>query len=518
MGDYQPLQCDGEFDQDCVQAAKILHRVGNDAMTKDDIYFKKPMSPVRKLAFVFSVLICFLTIAVFLWEIPCEWSQCPSKIQQVQWEETLYHLELIGPMQSVHSKTDLSLVSMVRGAEWPSSNSQHQFPAQTGGLVCLQSLTGAVAWWARLSVSPDQLSCSILDLDSNGVFDCLVQGDHGYLVAINSQSGMNVWKFVMKLNKGETIERITFPVIIPDVTGDGVNDLAALCKCHSDDTHINYLVLLSGKDGTFIGKPLKITSCSDIYGLALDDDMSSLYYTCKKQDSYENEVSQKLSDLLSKALNRSVTENWSHRSRLRQLLVSEGLVDFRVANHKMNILNSGHCPTSCSASVNVTDRFNHTVWTYHANYTYVMNPVLIHFNHTITGFVLKFWYWLYPHQESHSLGKDTKMEKIRECIIIIAFNAAGETRIVNASQTDVTRICGSLGCQPDLRYQLNSLLIDDLDRDGYQELVYTSVSFHELSPQEAKPTSPNDFELHSKMQVIRLQAELPKLYQVIAHQ
>ncbi|RZF35744.1 hypothetical protein LSTR_LSTR012042 [Laodelphax striatellus] len=501
MGDYQPLQCDGDFDQDGIHAARVLHRTGKDALTKDELYFRKPMSPVRKLAFVFSVLVCFLTIAVFLWVIPCEWSKCPSKIQQLEWEETLYHLELMGPMQSVHTESGLNLVSMVRGAVWSpigTNSQQQQFEANSGGVICLQGLTGVVAWWTRLTQLPSRISCSLLDVDSNGVSDCLVQGDLGYLVAINSESGMKVWRFDLKLNEGETIERITFPVVIPDVNGDGINDLAALCKCQRPteaglDKHINYLVLISGRDGISIGSPLKITSCSDIYGLALDDDGSALYYTCKKQDSYENEVSQTLSELLTRATNKTVTRKWSHKSRLRQLIMNDGVMEFRVGKHRLSLLNSGHCPTSCTVTVNVTDELNQTVWNYHANYTY----------------------------ESHDLDNNTKLEKIRECIILVAFNASGEPRIVNASQTDVTRICGSLGCQPELRYQTNSLLIDDLDLDGYQELVSCSVSYHQLTPQDSEPqdaTSPNDFELHSKVQVIRLQAELPKLYEVIGHQ
>lgn len=63
-------------------ASKLMSSAKKSKMNKQmEVLFKKPMSTSRKLAFVLSVLMCFLTVAVFLWVIPCDWSTCPSKTE-----------------------------------------------------------------------------------------------------------------------------------------------------------------------------------------------------------------------------------------------------------------------------------------------------------------------------------------------------------------------------------------------------------------------------------------------------
>lgn len=86
MGDYQPLRSDGE------QEGTGIHRRTNVSSSKQDLYYKKPWSPLRKMAFVTSLILCFMTISVFLWVIPCEWSTCPSNVKQLGWDKTLHGL------------------------------------------------------------------------------------------------------------------------------------------------------------------------------------------------------------------------------------------------------------------------------------------------------------------------------------------------------------------------------------------------------------------------------------------
>lgn len=55
----------------------------------------------------------------------------------------------------------------------------------------------------------------------------------------------------------------------------------------------------------------------------------------------------------------------------------------------------------------------------------------------------------------------TKLERIREQVILVTFNETGEyndgsVKIVNASQTDIMQICSGEGCQPELDLQTDS--------------------------------------------------------------
>lgn len=72
---------------------------------------------------------------------------------------------------------------------------------------------------------------------------------------------------------------ISFPEIIPDVDGDGVKDLAVLCRFAHQQHHV--VALISGKHGLIMGQPFESKSCSDIHNLTLDENDYTLYYDCK---------------------------------------------------------------------------------------------------------------------------------------------------------------------------------------------------------------------------------------------
>ncbi|KAG8251476.1 hypothetical protein J6590_079119 [Homalodisca vitripennis] len=81
MGDYQPLRSDDAHTNNHVP----VHN-------KPTVYYSKPMSPLRKLAFGCSILLCFITIVVFLWVVPCDWSKCPAKTQRqpiMSWDRSV---------------------------------------------------------------------------------------------------------------------------------------------------------------------------------------------------------------------------------------------------------------------------------------------------------------------------------------------------------------------------------------------------------------------------------------------
>lgn len=64
-----------------------------------------------------------------------------------------------------------------------------------------------------------------------------------------------------------------------------------------------------------------------------------------------------------------------------------------VGKHRLNLINTGPCPTNCTVMINVTDDNDRPVFFYTAERTYGMKPIIIHFNQTISGFLLKFWQW-----------------------------------------------------------------------------------------------------------------------------
>lgn len=73
--------------------------------------------------------------------------------------------------------------------------------------------------------------------------------------------------------------------------------------------------------------------------------------------------------------------------------------DYHVGKHRLTLSRIGNCPETCSVTLNVStydeEIQKETIESFPFNFTYIMNPVIINFDHTITGFVLKIWQWLH---------------------------------------------------------------------------------------------------------------------------
>lgn len=118
------------------------------------------------------------------------------------------------------------------------------------------------------------------------------------------------------------------------------------------------------------------------------------------------------------------------------------------------------------------------------------------------------------------------MRLIKETVVLVVFNST-DTRIENTSQSNIVQFCRKdeaapspsgaaaaasasvVSCQPDLNYQENSVMIADLDEDGSQELVTYYTTFVNEGDDAQM-----DWKLVTFVQLLRLEAELPKLYVV----
>lgn len=131
----------------------------------------------------------------------------------------------------------------------------------------------------------------------------------------------------------------------------------------------------------------------------------------------------------------------------------------------------------------------------------------------------------------------SRMRVIRERVVLIVFNST-DTRIENTSQSNIVQFCRhddavigaaaaaeddattpsqrpAVQCQPDLNYQENSVLIADLDGDGSQELVtYYTTYVSGAGGGGGVGGAEAEWRLVNYVQLLRLEAELPKLYVV----
>ncbi|KAJ3661421.1 hypothetical protein Zmor_005816 [Zophobas morio] len=204
---------------------------------------------------------------------------------------------------------------------------------------------------------------------------------------------------------------------------------------------------------------------------------------------------------------------------------------YTVENRKLTVNNGGVCP-DCHATVDLAEVNAKKKKTWQFNNAYIMNPKVFHFQATqsnldlfkghINGFILKIWQWPatnvaskrnsnYKSVKRSIFSKNTTYvpNVISERVVLITFNSTN-VHVINASLTEINQLClpsdKEYVCQPDLRSQENSILVGDLDQDGSQELISYSSGF-------VKKEDSEEWSLVSNIKVIRLEAELPKLYE-----
>lgn len=318
---------------------------------------RKSMSPLRKVLFVISILVCFFTIFIFLWVIPCDENlTCPAVVRNdgtSNWEKTYHGIELKNAINVVRGVGGRSknLIFLFRGdimnldpvQEFP------YIPSKGGGLISIVGSSGKVAWFTRLNRVPSDIDCSIIDIDNNGDNDCIVTGEGGLMEAINPTTGTVTWHLTK-------LSGVSFPILLPDIDNDGIYDLATSCSINNGNH--NEIILISGQTGTIIGEPLIVEDCKTIHKIAIDKNQL-VSYICQNVTFKESYID--LEELYRRITNRSI--DLSRKvSPLNQHLIYGQRRDthsqrniYAVHNRKLIVQNEGRCPNNCNVTVQLID-------------------------------------------------------------------------------------------------------------------------------------------------------------------
>lgn len=419
---------------------------------------------------------------------------------------------------------------------------------------------------------PSIIDCTLIDADRNGATDCLVLDEFGELGCINPVSGQWIWHIIDRTV--HTTELLSFPLVLPDLDLDGVNELLVTSTrvgAAANQSAFNQLNIVSGATGATLGNRYTVEECSFIHKFQLDR-LNNVAFNCIRNDT-EMQLVKPLDALYRLITNRethsaiSPTPIGQHKfyGQRRDTMVQRNI--YSVSGRQLIVENNGKCPDSCNVTVQLIEQRNgkeHIVRNFNGSRMYGMVPALLSFNGTaatgkmaIHGFVIKFWEWgvnetdmqvqtandrskrsttkseynrfadVLRQKQSWTMPMDgrrskrsqnssifkSKIRRIKETVVLIVFNST-DTRIENTSQSNIVQLCrdggddgGEISCQPDLNYQENSVLIADLDADGSQELV-TYYSTFVNTGDDTKM----EWKLNTYVQLLRLEAELPKLY------
>ncbi|KAI8124467.1 hypothetical protein FF38_12417 [Lucilia cuprina] len=399
--------------------------LGGSESTKD-LQLNEPMSPARRCCFIASLLLCVLTVIIFVWVIPCsEDGSCPAPVDRIKthnWYNNYTKIELKGGVNIVSGlrSWENNLIFLYRGdAFFPEFRPDN---SKRNGIISLIGSSGAVAWFDEMTDEPVAIDCTLLDVDRNGRPDCLVIDEYGELGAINPVSGQWHWKF--KERSVHKVDALDFPVILPDLDNDGVMDILLVTSVtleqrtkhymrkgdvankngHSLEQR-NFLRILSGRSGQPIGDGFKVIECDTLRKLQLEN-AQTVSFNCIHNNT-EAQRSKTLAELFSLITNKSLmgqklvpaSKISQHRHYGQRKDIDSQRNIYSLSGRELVVENRGKCPEDCNVTLILSENRNGKVFTLR-NFTssgmYGMVPAQWHFKNTkpnMSGFVMKFWKW-----------------------------------------------------------------------------------------------------------------------------
>ncbi|XP_046814958.1 uncharacterized protein LOC124422496 isoform X2 [Vespa crabro] len=412
--------------------------------TQNDLWKRRDMSPLRRFCLVISILLCIVTILVFLYVLPCDTMICPpvnESQSSVSWEKTLWNVEVHGPITIIPG-SPYDLIFLLRGQEYNDSNTDNSSKTSRGSsIVSIHGTSGLYLWLVCLERVPTNIDCISIDTDRSGKTDCIVVGERGLLKSIDPTTGIIHWN-----SEVHTFPKL--PVILPDLNSDGIEDLLSV---ELTQGNISSLVLLSG-----------ITKYVSLKALLNGSSLSQR----------KREIT--ASPRIFKTMMLDEQNNYWKPTRYHRLMVE----------------NEGICSwESCKATLNLTlqKQPNQTlkIWEYVSPNSFASKPVFLITSQEpySTGFVIKFWQWLDSNPSVTDTIPKIIERKLIERVLIVFVNYT-DVQVINASQTDVTQLCNGTNCQPnlDLRVKFNSIAAANINQEGYPELVSYWSSYNNESP------------------------------------
>ncbi|KAK6645546.1 hypothetical protein RUM43_001823 [Polyplax serrata] len=548
---YKPLNNDGDIGATLIRFQP----------TSDEVSILSPNNKVwvfstsRKMCFVLSLLLCIFTTVAFIWILPCNKGTCFSvqfKETYLNWVYTLDGLEMYGPIGVFFdvSKNSKNLVFLTKEPLGFNSISAHM--NRKTEVIVISGQHGVKKWNISLHEEVTDLDCSMIDINLDGQIDCLIFGN-GFMKVIDSNSGIEYWDLNESNHKKLTFN-FDFPLAMYDVDSDGVNDLLMSCSSFNGNSHLNFLVVISGKSGVIINNPLNISMCSEVHNLAFESN-TIISYTCYNLTGKESVETINLDSILKTlTVKQSGKINYNNSIFLHHHTSETSSV--KINGMRLKVENSGHCPENCSVYVDLRDEenglLNKTVYSNSNRSMYCIGPV-IGKSDKPNSLVLKFWNWQpniegsdvlhktvsdsVPRATFSSFEKKRNTAKTLESFILdgsplekprfkrainrgIEFTSGSIFYLIKETIISVNltkghhsvrpitddkfmQICKRKRlCVPEVHEQRRSLLITDINGDGREELIsFSSRYTHQGNKNQVKK---NDWLIKSFIKVMTL--------------
>lgn len=386
----------------------------NVAILNANVRKTQPMSTIRRACFIISILVCILTVILFVWILPCSDSHsCPAKSERMHthnWLRNYERVELKGAINVVPGIRGRSknLIFMYRkNSFFKSADKIGGASNKQNGIISLIGSSGQVAWYDELVNEPSIIDCNLIDADLSGDTDCLVIDEFGQMSCINPVSGQWIWHVAETNIPG----KLNFPLILPDINQDGVKDLLIGCTVPSlsQNRTQNALKLISGANGKQIGRNYIVKNCSYIHRFQIDAQLK-ISFNCIINDN-DIRRTNALRDIYMEATDQSIVlpekindiEGNQHKfyGQRKDTLRQRNI--YSVNEKQLIVENYGVCPDSCNVTVTLLEEQKgkpKILRNFNGTRMYGMVPARLSFNNSqdplksaVHGFVIKFWEW-----------------------------------------------------------------------------------------------------------------------------
>ncbi|KAF0293759.1 hypothetical protein FJT64_008514 [Amphibalanus amphitrite] len=273
-----------------------------------DIRQPRPLSVTKKACLVTACLLILTVTSVAVWLVPCQWYGCSLGLTETlpfpvisvavwlvpcQWYGCSLGLgsgleqssvrrdyEVMFPGIMVTTRVLAAPTVYVDSADVVFGFRRQDSTA--GGLMVVASSSGQKLWQQDLYEAPVDLRCGGLDLNANGIFECLATGGSSMMALVNMDKRRVEW-YLHEHNSTARPLSLLPPVLLDDLTSDGVADLlvAGLLREDPDSDHQEHqgpprsqLMLVDGASGMVLNKG-PIADCPVLLRLSTVEDRPS---------------------------------------------------------------------------------------------------------------------------------------------------------------------------------------------------------------------------------------------------
>ncbi|XP_046449763.1 uncharacterized protein LOC124198124 [Daphnia pulex] len=225
---------------------------------------KPSMSAGRKIALAFSIANCVAFIILFLWILPCEYDTCKAthSVKTKDWEVNLTGkgVQAMGMASSLTSKSKEMLI-LLSSKTTHSISSSYCFSNESNNLLGIRAADGKLVWEKNFTEAIQYLNCSLIDVDNDGVDDCLLFPVVKSLSALNSLTGSLMWQFQipredLKIKPAAELRIIDIEAFA-DLNNDAISDIAVIMG----DSKAQFFIGISGSNGELLWQFSLNTTC-----------------------------------------------------------------------------------------------------------------------------------------------------------------------------------------------------------------------------------------------------------------